>query len=1220
MLRKLLVFTALVLVANTMVLAQSSGTLKGKLIDKTTKEAIPFASVVIESGGKQYGGVNTDIDGNYTIKPIPPGKYDVKAVYVGYKPLLIKDVIINNDKITFLDIDMEQSVQTLTTFEVKEYAVPLISKDQTQTGGTMTSEEMSKMPGRSATSVAVTVGGVYSEDNGSDDMNVRGQRSDGTVMYIDGVRVRGSSSLPQAAIEEVTVVTGGLPASYGDATGGIVNITTKGPSRQFGAGVELMTSQFLDAYGYNLLGFNVQGPLIMGRDSTKESSLLGYFISGELSSTADDNPSSIGSYKVNDEKLAELELTPLRPSGTGFGAFLNSEFITKDDLVKMKAKQNALSQGANLSGKIDVRTTANTNLTFGGSLDYNRYNNWIYSYSLFNNVNNPLKTENTWRVYGRFTQRFPTEKDSKSLIKNVYYSLQADYSKNYKVTEDADHKDKLFDYGYIGKFTTHKVKSYEFGTDTTLNYNNIWVHNGFADTLYEFERAEVNPGLANYTELYYSLYPLSSGFYQNSVDVQAGGGLLNGQQPDLVYGLWANTGTKYDLYRVEDEQQIGINAAGSADIGNHAIQFGLQYEQRVDAYYAYNPVGFWTVMRQLVNKHIEQLDTKHPHPVYDDMGVFQDTVWYDRLLDLSSQSYFDYNLRKKLGLDPNGLDWIDVDNLDPSTFTIDMFSADELLNEGNVYTAYYGYDYTGKKLTHKPTFEDFFYSKDDYGNYKREIGAFEPIYMAGYIQDKFSFNDLIFNVGLRIDRYDANQKVLKDPYSLYETLTVSEVKNLDGKEITHPSNMGSDYVVYVNDLKSPTAVVGYRDGSTWYNAAGTEISDPTVLETPSGIAPCLVNPNSKELKVSAFKDYVPQTSYMPRISFSFPISDVALFFAHYDVLTKRPTDGNRFNPTDYLFFENVSNTINNPNLKPEKTIDYELGFQQKLNNSSSLKFSAYYREMRNLVQIYKYVDAYPRTYTSYNNIDFGTVKGLTISYDLRRTSNVWMKASYTLQFADGTGSDATSGFNLVSSGQPNLRTTMPLDYDRRHALTCVIDYRYSEGKLYNGPVWTKKIKGTDKVKSVPIFQNTGVNFTFSGGSGTPYSRSSKVVGLTGGGATVLQGSMNGSRLPWSFRMDARIDKDITLKFGKKDSKKGKEAYLNIYLQVLNVLDTKNILNVYAATGNADDDGYLAAAEFQSSINTQLDPYAYRDMYSTYVNSPYNYSLPRRIRLGVVFDF
>ena len=70
---------------------------------------------------------------------------------------------------------------------------------------------------------------------------------------------------------------------------------------------------------------------------------------------------------------------------------------------------------------------------------------------------------------------------------------------------------------------------------------------------------------------------------------------------------------------------------------------------------------------------------------------------------------------------------------------------------------------------------DFFTREvtDQFGDnrYAREIAPFEPIYMAGYIQDKFAVEDLIFNIGLRVDRYDANQQVLKDRYVLYPTYT-----------------------------------------------------------------------------------------------------------------------------------------------------------------------------------------------------------------------------------------------------------------------------------------------------------------------------------------------------------------------------------------------------------------------------------------------------------------
>jgi len=94
MLKKLLIAFTIILTTTTLIYSQS-GTLKGVIKDQTTKDPIPFVNIVIELGGKQLGGTTTDFDGNYTIKPIPPGKYDVKATFVGFKPLLIKGVIIN---------------------------------------------------------------------------------------------------------------------------------------------------------------------------------------------------------------------------------------------------------------------------------------------------------------------------------------------------------------------------------------------------------------------------------------------------------------------------------------------------------------------------------------------------------------------------------------------------------------------------------------------------------------------------------------------------------------------------------------------------------------------------------------------------------------------------------------------------------------------------------------------------------------------------------------------------------------------------------------------------------------------------------------------------------------------------------------------------------------------------------------------------------------------
>ena len=259
MLKKLLFTLCIVLTSWSLAYAQQ-GRLKGVITDKDTGEPIAFANVVLENGGTQVGGASTDFDGNYDINPIPPGTYDLRATFVGYNTVVMTGVVIPGNKITFQDISMSMQTEMLETVEIVDYKVPLISKDQTSAGATITAEEIAKMPNRSAEAVAATVGGVFSQDG--EVGNMRGARSEGTVYYIDGVRVIGSHSVPQSAIDQVEVMLSGTPAMYGDVTGGIINMTTKGPSRTFGAGLEV--EQSLDGYGHTRVGVNAQGPLIKG--------------------------------------------------------------------------------------------------------------------------------------------------------------------------------------------------------------------------------------------------------------------------------------------------------------------------------------------------------------------------------------------------------------------------------------------------------------------------------------------------------------------------------------------------------------------------------------------------------------------------------------------------------------------------------------------------------------------------------------------------------------------------------------------------------------------------------------------------------------------------------------------------------------------------------------------------------------------------------------------
>ena len=1255
MFRNLLMTLAIVMATCTLAFAQQ-GRLKGKVTDETG-EPVSFANIVLEKGGTLVGGATSDFDGNYDINPIPPGTYDLKATFVGYNNYVLNGIIIPANKITDWNIKMQSGAISLTEVTVIDYEVPLISKDNTTSGASITAEEIAKLPNRSATGVASTVGGVFSADG--EVGSIRGSR-EGAVTYIDGVKVIGNSSVPQSAIDQVDVILGGTPAMYGDAMGGIINVTTKGPSRTFGAGLELETS--VEGYGRNRLGFSVQGPLIKGKQA--ETALLGFFIAGDLTYDKVGSLSATGFYTADTAWQSRIENQPLIPTGIGTGTYQQASFTKKDDLVYSRFSTNTSRYSVNLSGNINVRTTETINLTIGGS--FYRYSGHSFSrnFSYFNTAKNAVVNQGTTRGYVRFTQRFPTDPQSTSLIRNFYYQIQADYSRFTSESGDPDLWDNIFAYGHVGNFDTYKMATYSLGdVDSVLmqdgtykNFTNVMLLNSWDyDTLVNFTESEFNPLISKYTQSVYDFYDIygASGYYDNFDNIQLNGGLLNGQTPDYIYSLYAAPGALMTGYSKSLHDQVSLNVNASMTIGNgessHEVKLGFQYEQRNSSAMGYRSNGYWILMRGLVNSHIRQLDMANPYAItYDG---FTDTVKFHRYYDGDNQFVFDVNLRKAIGLDPKGTDFILIDSYNfndnsimyydedgnrhkgyvKGGLNLSMFAPDELTRDGNLYVSYYGYSYDGNKhgWGERPTLDDFFTetTTDENGNtfFTRPVASYQPIYTAGYIQDKFAFKDLIFQIGVRADRFDANQYVLKDPFILYDYYTVGDkrangkIELPNGDFATIPSNIGDDYAVYINSLNDINEITGFRQGNTWYNADGAVVASPTVLARGgTDPTPWVKQADQKKVDRASFEDYEPSWTFMPRISFSFPISDEALFFAHYDVLTQRPSSDNVATALDYYYFNESSGTFDNPNLKPMQTIDYELGFTQKINNTSSFTITAYYREIRNMIQMYRLTGAYPKSYNSYSNLDFGTTKGLTAEYDLRRTKNVRVRANYTLQYASMTGASTGTAAALIAAGVPNLRSTFPTGFDRRHAISLTVDYRFGRGKKYDGPVINREKSGKSPLQ---ILADAGVAMTVTGGSGAPYTASRTVKSPLSGGNNLLEGTYYGSRMPASFKIDLRADKNFNVTLGgKKEGSTGRDAFFNVYVNVTNLLNAKNILSVYNATGDPDDDGYITSMKYRQEVMQQLDPESFIQMYRIYVNNGGNYATPRQIKVGASFNF
>lgn len=197
------------------------GSLRGTVTEAKTGEAFPFVNILIkDTAGKVIAGGSTDLDGKYNINPVPAGMYTVQAQFKGYVTITIKDLLISPNAPTIQDFKMqEESVMLQEVVIVRE--APLI--DKTRSSMVTTSEDIVNMAVRDVSSVAAQAAGTR-RSNRKANKNVRGARGEGTVYFIDGVKVRGSTNIPQAAISQTEVITGGLPAQYGDVESGAIQI------------------------------------------------------------------------------------------------------------------------------------------------------------------------------------------------------------------------------------------------------------------------------------------------------------------------------------------------------------------------------------------------------------------------------------------------------------------------------------------------------------------------------------------------------------------------------------------------------------------------------------------------------------------------------------------------------------------------------------------------------------------------------------------------------------------------------------------------------------------------------------------------------------------------------------------------------------------------------------------------------------------------------------
>lgn len=1260
MFRKVLLTIGLLLIAQAAVFAQ--GTMKGQITDQKNGEPLIGANVVAKQDGQIMGGARTDWEGNYTIKGLQVGKYDIEVSYMGYTTVKT-EINVKASGFTVYNEQLEKSGgKQLETVTIKAQRAPVIEIGSPESGTRLTADDIGKMPANSVDGIVAAVAGVGYSDGGTG--SARGE--EGMVTQVGGVRTRSGVNVPKEAIAEIQVVLGGTPASIGEAIGGTQIITLKPPSTKFQGLLKYET--YLDYRLANSLVVYLTGPLAMTSikddegNTTGKRTLIGFRFTGTGSYTKFGyrRPKD-GRYRVvNDEKVMEIEENPIIFDPVTGSVNYAAEYLRDEDFREIK-RPNARNYYASkdreadfgsysvaLQGALDFRFTDLTSLVLTGEFDFSHSPSTSLSYfplNLHNAANGVSRYQNIV-LTADFTQRFKdpeTPKDesnpdakSDPIVSKVMYNITAMYNRESSKSYNERFGDNLFQYGHIATFNRTQSPSYEFVTN--YNYRGTeqaaYVQNGWIENSEFVAPSEYNPILANYTTQLFNISSLAP--YLNTFDdILRYNGLVNGTSTSSVYGLFSNVGVQSTGYSKVENNYYYIQAKAAATIKGHDLEVGFQYDQYTSAYYGLSAYSLWTLMRNNANAHILQLDYNSPIEENDGSNLY---VRYNRLVS-GEQTYFSESMRRALGLDVNGTDWLDVDRYDPSFFSIDMFSANELFNSGNQYVSYYGYDHTGNKYSSSTwSLDDFFDPKTRGHKNYQYLPAFSPIYAAGYIQDKFYFQDLIFNVGVRFDYYDGNQMVLKDPYLLYESYTVGELR--DNSKVSYstgltgnafPGGVQDDWVVYVDDPSSDNPTIrGYRNGSNWYDYHGVQVSAASEIKGEAGrptpfrtkgsgggqeIA-TTGNGSGNNVSGRSFKDYDPQPVVMPRIAFSFPVNDMSQFKANYDIIARRPSSGWQADYLSYLYMNRVTGNINNPDLKPERITNYELGFQQALNKekTAAISISAYYKETRDLIQIVQYEGADPKDgYFSYGNVDFKTIKGFSLSFDMRQSKNVRINANYTLQYAEGTGLTSTTMTELIKEGYTTLKMLNPISDDRRHEFKANVDYRLGpkEGWSYSRTVKDKD--GTPKKKDVYPFQNIGVNFLAVAQSGRPYTRQFSNTQQT------IVGSYRGARLPWGFYFNVVVDKTwpIEVKAGGRK----RPTMLNAAVTINNLFDIRNVTSVFSVTGNPSDNGYLTDPETQSVINAYLDPQSFRDMYAIMLaNGSWNWSSPRSIRVTLSYSF
>ena len=209
-------------------LSGQTGNISGKVTDSKTGEALPGVNIILKG---TYYGAASDVSGNYLLRGINPGTYNMEVSFIGYKTVQFTSTVVEGGKTKQINVPLEESVLTLGQDVVIVGEKPLLDVEETQSKRTISKDEIDVAMLDNIHDIVTQQAGVVKSDN---EIHIRGGRSYENAFLLDGVSVQDPLAgtgfglqLSANAIEEVEVITGGYNAEFGQATSGVVNVRTR---------------------------------------------------------------------------------------------------------------------------------------------------------------------------------------------------------------------------------------------------------------------------------------------------------------------------------------------------------------------------------------------------------------------------------------------------------------------------------------------------------------------------------------------------------------------------------------------------------------------------------------------------------------------------------------------------------------------------------------------------------------------------------------------------------------------------------------------------------------------------------------------------------------------------------------------------------------------------------------------------------------------------------